>query len=72
MFEMDQTAVSFQCDRCHISFDEGTKDLSWEITQSSLVPAREFDLIHMRKDPPFDQNYLALTWVLDRSGPAAY
>jgi glutathione synthase len=30
----------------------------------------EFDLIHMRKDPPFDIDYVAATWFLDSAGPS--
>jgi glutathione synthase len=29
----------------------------------------EFDLIHMRKDPPFDIAYVTATWFLDACGP---
>lgn len=28
----------------------------------------EHDVVLMRKDPPFDQGYLAATWILDRAG----
>ncbi len=29
------------------------------------IPLNEFSAIHMRKDPPFDINYLTATWLLD-------
>jgi glutathione synthase len=32
-------------------------------------PLSNFDLIHMRKDPPFDLEYINLTWMLDACGP---
>jgi glutathione synthase len=28
----------------------------------------EFDLVLMRKDPPFDEGYLTATWILDHAG----
>ncbi len=35
-----------------------------EATRRSLA---SFDVICMRKDPPFDQNYLVATWLLERA-----
>lgn len=28
-----------------------------------------YDAIHMRKDPPYDMDYIATTWLLDEAGP---
>ena len=30
-----------------------------------------FDAVHMRKDPPFDMNYVATTWFLDEAAKSA-
>lgn len=32
-----------------------------------VLPLSHFDVVLMRKDPPFDQNYLMLTWLLERA-----
>lgn len=35
--------------------------------QSSLLPLDTFDVVLMRKDPPFDETYLKATWILERA-----
>ena len=39
-------------------------------TPAGQMELCDFDAIHMRKDPPFDASYLALTWHLDTAGPS--
>lgn len=39
---------------------------------ASWRPLRDFDVVLMRKDPPFDSSYLAATWILDRAGTAVF
>ncbi len=34
-----------------------------------LAPLAAFDVIWMRKDPPFDMTYIAATWILDQAPP---
>ncbi|NJD23788.1 MAG: glutathione synthase [Betaproteobacteria bacterium] len=33
----------------------------------AVTPLRDFDAVLMRKDPPFDGEYLAATWLLERA-----
>ncbi len=35
-----------------------------------LAPLADFDVIWMRKDPPFDMTYIAATWILDQAPPS--
>lgn len=35
--------------------------------ESKRRPLGSFDVVCMRKDPPFDQNYLVATWLLERA-----
>ncbi len=35
-------------------------------------PLKDFDVVLMRKDPPFDSTYLASTWILDRANTAVF
>lgn len=36
-------------------------------TGRAWLPLRQFDAVLMRKDPPFDTEYLAATWLLERA-----
>jgi glutathione synthase len=55
----------------------------WNLTQDSSVQTTklsqdsqrtfaEFDFVHMRKDPPFDQSYVSATWFLSQCGPKTH
>ena len=35
--------------------------------ESAILPLRGFDAVVMRKDPPFDMEYVASTWLLERA-----
>lgn len=37
----------------------------YELGAHELLPLGHFDVVWMRKDPPFDMNYIAATYVLD-------
>ena len=40
----------------------------WFVEQEKAdLPLRDFDAVLMRKDPPFDNEYLAATWLLERA-----
>jgi glutathione synthase len=43
----------------------GKKDHWYEATPSKETPLAEFDAVLMRKDPPFDAEYVASTWLLE-------
>ena len=40
--------------------------LEFEQGPIEKIPLSTFSAIHMRKDPPFDQSYIAATWFLDQ------
>ena len=39
----------------------------YEESQGAIEPLRAFDAIIMRKDPPFDMEYVTSTWLLERA-----
>src|SRR6266849_4262274 len=43
----------------------GEKDLSYQTASPKETPLAEFDAVLMRKDPPFDAEYVASTWLLE-------
>jgi glutathione synthase len=43
----------------------GKKDPWYEAAPSKETPLAEFDALLMRKDPPFDAEYVASTWLLE-------
>jgi glutathione synthase len=43
----------------------GKKDPWYEAAASKETPLAEFDAVLMRKDPPFDAEYVASTWLLE-------
>ncbi len=43
----------------------GKKDSWYEATAPKETPLPEFDVVLMRKDPPFDAEYVASTWLLE-------
>jgi glutathione synthase len=50
-----------------LSLDD--KDAEWYRAHESVErPLREFDAVLMRKDPPFDMEYVASTWLLSEAG----
>ncbi|MBI4209441.1 MAG: glutathione synthase [Deltaproteobacteria bacterium] len=38
----------------------------YKLGPKKIVPLHELDIVFMRKDPPFDDNYLAATYLLER------
>ncbi|SIO42232.1 glutathione synthase [Salinivibrio sp. ES.052] len=42
----------------------------YQVTQTQTFPLREFDAILMRKDPPFDTEYIYATYLLERAEEA--
>src|SRR5882672_493016 len=43
----------------------GKKESWYEAAASKEMPLAEFDAVLMRKDPPFDAEYVASTWLLE-------
>ncbi len=44
---------------------DGVNSLSFNVDSITKMKAEELDAIFIRKDPPFDQNYLSNTWILE-------
>ncbi len=43
-------------------------DTEWRVErESERIPLRSFDAVIMRKDPPFDMEYVTATWFLERA-----
>ena len=43
-------------------------DSEWYVeSESTIGPLRDFDAVIMRKDPPFDMEYVTSTWLLERA-----
>ena len=43
-------------------------DSEWYVESESMIgPLRGFDAVIMRKDPPFDMEYVTSTWLLERA-----
>jgi glutathione synthase len=42
-------------------------DAWFELGTPQVLPLGDLDAILMRKDPPFDMNYVAATWILQRA-----
>ncbi len=45
-------------------FDRDKRETFFSVMGEVLVPARECSAIFIRTDPPFDEHYLAMTWIL--------
>ena len=49
-----------------VLLDSDTAD--WYVeSESTIVPLHGFDAVIMRKDPPFDMEYVTSTWLLERA-----
>jgi glutathione synthase len=47
----------------------GRDATEFKVGSEKVIPLEDFSAIHMRKDPPYDLDYVATTWLLD---PAAH
>jgi glutathione synthase len=54
--------VLAECSRLTLT---GTKDPWYRVQAPNEKPLAEFDAVLMRKDPPFDAEYLVSTWLLE-------
>jgi glutathione synthase len=46
----------------------GADDTAWfAVTEDSVLPLTAWDAVLMRQDPPFDFEYVAATWLLERA-----
>ncbi len=46
----------------------GADDTAWySVTEESVLPLTAYDAVLMRQDPPFDFEYVAATWLLERA-----
>ena len=54
-------------DAVHLELQADDADWYVEIVRHEAVPLREFAAVVMRKDPPFDIEYVTTTWLLSRA-----
>ena len=60
-----KNAVTARTTRISVTAD----DADWyRAHETAERPLREFDAVLMRKDPPFDMEYVASTWLLSEAG----
>jgi len=46
----------------------GADDSAWfEVSEEAALPLTAYDAVLMRQDPPFDFEYIAATWLLERA-----
>ncbi len=55
---------------CHPTTTHPVQGEHVNLGPSETWPLGHFDVIWMRKDPPFDMEYVAATWVLDLAPPS--
>ncbi len=51
-----------------VTFGAGASD--WQAGPAGVSLLSDFNAIHMRKDPPYDMDYIATTWLLETAGQA--
>lgn len=56
--------LQIYCQRL-LSFNENDGKQALSLESAVVLPSTSFNTIHMRKDPPFDNQYLTLTYLLD-------
>jgi glutathione synthase len=60
------TQASADAHCAQIKFKNGPSNFS--LQHQVVRPLKAFSAIHMRKDPPYDMDYIATTWLLDSVG----
>lgn len=63
--ETGPSATGLSCFAHHIRLEDPQSDPWWIEHHASWRPATDFSAILMRTDPPFDQNYLVATQLLE-------
>ncbi|NQY25637.1 MAG: glutathione synthase [Piscirickettsiaceae bacterium] len=64
---LQQGIVSAKLQRLHVTDDEQ----NWyQLTDSQTLPLADLDVILMRKDPPFDMEYIYSTYLLEQAQTA--
>lgn len=66
---IDQGVATASVQSLHLHNDQGTGDW-YELGNANEVNLGDFDAILMRKDPPFDMEYIYATYILDRAAKA--
>ncbi len=56
--------TSARARRIEVSDDN---DAWWRVEEESVRPLRDYSALLMRQDPPFDMEYVAATWLLQRA-----
>jgi glutathione synthase len=53
--------------RLHLTGKESDGDAWYELESVEETPLHQFDVVMMRKDPPFDMEYIYTTYILERA-----
>lgn len=61
-WQRGESCARAQCRKLEFKSDAGSAKARSDVEVFSLS---DFSTIHMRKDPPFDMDYIATTWLLD-------
>ena len=64
---LQQGIVSAKLQRLHVTDDEQNR---YQLTDSQTLPLADLDVILMRKDPPFDMEYIYSTYLLEQAQTA--
>lgn len=63
---IDGVSCGLMRELMYLDFSEGRQDVRWyEQGESELRPLGEIDIVMMRKDPPFNMNYIYTTYLLE-------
>ena len=65
VFWAEQRDLILLQDQLHILVRKVQTVQPFELGETYEIPAEKFDAIVVRPDPPFDENYLHLTYLLD-------
>ena len=70
VFYLNKQGISYQEGEVFLTVNSLQNTVSsssdlFEVGQSMRIKAREFDSLFIRTDPPFDEEYLHHTWLLD-------
>lgn len=60
----EKNNLRVQAERVRVRVEEG-RDVHYEPLERAYRPINEFEMVWMREDPPFDQQYLTSTYLLD-------
>lgn len=60
-------AVCASASRLHLTDREGERSPWWQLEPEASLALSHWDAVVMRKDPPFDMEYVTSTWLLEQA-----